>query len=112
MTVAIHPADVVFVVQHPVDGARAPAGASGGGEMRRLGQSERNLPDAEALVNVPPKYLTHDLRLLLRDLDVRGNAIAARDAPVAVGHFPEDHLTLTCAKEFAPPVSLRDLHAL
>jgi hypothetical protein len=28
-TVEVHPADVGFVMQHPVDGARAPAGASG-----------------------------------------------------------------------------------
>jgi hypothetical protein len=43
---------------------------------------------------------------------MRGNTVAAGNASIAIGHLPEDHLTLAGAKQFAAPVPLSDFHPL
>ena len=99
-------------MQHPGDGARPPAREPGGGQMRRLGQAQRDLPHAEAFVDMPAEDLPHDLRLGLGDLDVGRDPVTAWNPPVAVGDLPPNHLALSRAKEFAPAVPFRHLHAL
>jgi hypothetical protein len=112
MAVVVQRAEVGFVVQQTVHRAATPALAARGRHVRGLGQAERDLADAQPLLHVPGKDLPDDLRLGLRDLDMGRDAVAASDAPVAVGDLPEDHLPLPGPEEFAPPIPLGDLHAL
>ncbi len=79
--------------------------------MRRFGQTQRDLPHAEVLVDVPAEDLPHDLRLGLRHLDVGRDAVTPWNPPVAVGDLPPAHFALSRAKELASTVAFRDLDA-
>ena len=98
-------------MQHPGDGADPPAREPRGGQMRRFGQTQRDLPHAEVLVDVPAEDLPHDLRLGLRHLDVGRDAVTPWNPPVAVGDLPPAHFALSRAKELASTVAFRDLDA-
>ena len=43
---------------------------------------------------------------------MRGNGVTAWNPSVAIGDLPENDFTLAGAKQFAPPVPLRDFHPL
>ena len=110
--VKVQRADVGFVAQQAAHHAGSPVRQSRGAGMGGLRQPERDLADAQSILDVPGEDLPHHLGFGLRNLQVRGHAIAAGNAPIPIGHLSRDNLSLPGAEELAAPIALDDLHPL
>jgi hypothetical protein len=104
--------NVGLVVEEAVDGGDRPLGFSDRARDPLLRQPLCDHARRELFVDVPPKDLPHPHRGRLVDLDGRRDRPLTGDAPIAVGHAPEQRFALAQPKEAAAPIPFRNLGAL